>query len=242
MLRLSLIAAALLLSQQAPAQTSGRSGKDIVDAVCINCHGSSASGAPLIGDRAAWTPRFSRGLDAAVASAINGHGNMPARGGMASLTDPEIRAAIVYMFNAGGVATNGAPARAPVPDAHRRIIHGTEILLGIASADALRAQHASTDPESTMHGGIPKGKGFYHVNVTLHDEASKAEIKDAKVRARVGTPLRGETKKLEPMAFNGRLSYGNYFRVRTRDKYTVALEIRLPGSPVPIETTFDFTP
>jgi cytochrome c5 len=39
--------------------------------------------------------------DGTVRSAIHGHGNMPARGGMADLTDPEVRAAILYMFNPG---------------------------------------------------------------------------------------------------------------------------------------------
>ena len=32
-------------------------------------------------------------------SAIRGHGSMPARGGMAQLTDPEIRAAVTYMLS-----------------------------------------------------------------------------------------------------------------------------------------------
>ncbi|MGZ5223531.1 MAG: c-type cytochrome, partial [Burkholderiales bacterium] len=52
-----------------------------------------------IGDRAAWIPRLSHGFDATVRSAINGHGGMPARGGLPDLTDREIRSAIAYMFN-----------------------------------------------------------------------------------------------------------------------------------------------
>ena len=78
-----------------------RSGKDIVDAQCVKCHGTGVGGAPRIGDRAAWTPRVSQGLDVVVRSAIHGHGAMPPRGGMADLTDTEVRSAIVYMFSAG---------------------------------------------------------------------------------------------------------------------------------------------
>ena len=54
-----------------------------------------------IGDRSAWLPRAKQGLDAVVRSAIKGRGGMPPRGGMADHTDPEIRGAIVYMFNQG---------------------------------------------------------------------------------------------------------------------------------------------
>ena len=78
-----------------------RSGKEIVETQCVKCHDTGVGGAPRIGDRADWTPRIKRGLDAVVASAIHGHGAMPPRGGMADLTDVEIRSAIVYMFNAG---------------------------------------------------------------------------------------------------------------------------------------------
>ena len=82
-----------------------RSGKQIVDAQCVKCHGTGVGGAPKIGDRAAWTPRVTQGLDVVVRSAIHGHGAMPPRGGMADLTDAEIRSAIVYMFNAGTTAS-----------------------------------------------------------------------------------------------------------------------------------------
>ena len=77
-----------------------RSGEQIVRTQCAKCHESGAGGAPRIGDRPAWSPRLKLGLDKVVSSAINGHGGMPARGGMADLTDPELRSAITYMFSA----------------------------------------------------------------------------------------------------------------------------------------------
>ena len=86
--------------------TPPRSGKEIVETQCVKCHGTGVGGAPKIGDRAAWTPRVTKGLDTVVASAIHGHGAMPPRGGMADLTDVEIRSAVIYMFNVGTGATN----------------------------------------------------------------------------------------------------------------------------------------
>jgi cytochrome c5 len=78
-----------------------RGGEQIVRAQCVKCHETGVGGAPRIGDRAAWTPRMKQGLDTVVRSAINGHGGMPARGGMADLTDAEMRSAVIYMFNVG---------------------------------------------------------------------------------------------------------------------------------------------
>ena len=81
-----------------------RTGRQIVDMRCSQCHEAGKGGAPRIGDRAAWIPRLSNGFEATVRSAINGHGGMPARGGLPDLTDNDIRAAIVYMFNPDPVA------------------------------------------------------------------------------------------------------------------------------------------
>jgi len=80
-----------------------RSGEQVVRAQCFKCHEAGVGGAPRIGDRAAWAPRLKNGLDNTVRSAIRGHGGMPARGGMADLTDSELRSAIVYMFSMGAV-------------------------------------------------------------------------------------------------------------------------------------------
>lgn len=73
-------------------------GEQIVKLQCHNCHEQGLNGAPKIGDTQAWIPRLKNGLDATVVSAANGHGAMPARGGMANLSDAELRSAIVYMF------------------------------------------------------------------------------------------------------------------------------------------------
>jgi cytochrome c5 len=101
------------------AGPSARSGPEIVKAACGNCHTTGANGAPKIGDRAAWAKRVSRGIDAVTAAAIQGHGNMPARGGMANLTDAEMKTAVLYMFNQGGGSAAAAPiaaaAAAPAP-------------------------------------------------------------------------------------------------------------------------------
>jgi cytochrome c5 len=85
-----------------------RTGEQIVSVRCSHCHRTGVNGAPKIGDKADWIPRLKPGLDVVVRSAINGHGAMPPRGGMANLSDTEIRSAIIYMFNGGA-----APTKAP---------------------------------------------------------------------------------------------------------------------------------
>jgi len=75
-----------------------RTGKAIVEAQCVKCHGTGVGGSPRIGDKDAWVGRARQGFDSVVRSAIAGHGGMPARGGMADLTDAEMRAAVTYMF------------------------------------------------------------------------------------------------------------------------------------------------
>jgi cytochrome c5 len=75
-----------------------RTGEEIVKAQCIKCHKDGVRGAPKIGDRDAWIPRLKDGLDSTVRSAMKGHGGMPARGGMADLTDSELRSAVIYLF------------------------------------------------------------------------------------------------------------------------------------------------
>ncbi len=65
--------------------------------VCFACHGTGAAGAPKL-ETAAWDGRLEKGLDALTASAINGIGVMPPKGGRMDLSDDEIKAVVEFML------------------------------------------------------------------------------------------------------------------------------------------------
>jgi cytochrome c5 len=89
-------------SEGADAQRRERQGKEVVDAVCSECHVPGKEGAPRIGDANAWASRASQGLTALTDHAIKGIRKMPAHGGNQGVSDIEIERAIVYMVNNSG--------------------------------------------------------------------------------------------------------------------------------------------
>jgi cytochrome c5 len=90
-------------------------GEQIVAEVCGNCHVEGKDGAPRLGDADAWIPRLKPGLDRVLNSAVRGHKGMPARGGMAHLSDLEIKAAVSYMVSHINVQRRHASAPAARP-------------------------------------------------------------------------------------------------------------------------------
>lgn len=78
-------------------------GKSIYGKTCALCHGAGVAGAPKPGDAADWGPRIAQGNEVLYKHAIEGFtgtkGMMPARGGGASLTDDEVKAAVDFMVN-----------------------------------------------------------------------------------------------------------------------------------------------
>lgn len=75
------------------------SGKDLYAKRCQECHAKGKDGAPKTGDAQAWGVRMGKGMDGLTASAVNGHNKMPSRGGLATISDAEIRLAIEYMIS-----------------------------------------------------------------------------------------------------------------------------------------------
>ncbi len=225
------------------APRAERTGEQVVQAQCARCHQTGEGGAPKIGDRAAWTPHLQQGLNAAVRSAISGHGGMPARGGLADLTDAEIRGAVVYMFNPAGVAAKRPTTSvASVSAANRRTVGKMEVYLGVVPAASIAAQQAKRGKEGAMHGGVPSGKGYYHLNISLIDSETKGEITDANVEVTVeDLAMRGETKKLDLVAIEDRISYGNYFEMVGKDPYSITVRIKR-GNNAPVSTKFEFKP
>jgi cytochrome c5 len=71
-------------------------GKAVYDKSCGGCHNAMA---PKLGDKAAWGPLAKKGADALVASVVKGKGAMPPKGGAASLSDADIKAAVEYIVS-----------------------------------------------------------------------------------------------------------------------------------------------
>jgi len=86
---------------KAPAQkpAAAADGKKVFDSTCTACHSTGVAGSPKLGDQAAWAPRVKQGVDALVQSALKGKGAMPPKGGNASLSDADIRAAVEFMVS-----------------------------------------------------------------------------------------------------------------------------------------------
>jgi cytochrome c5 len=243
--RIILLAPLLAAAPAAAVDTGNRPGREVVTAVCAACHQQGLNGAPKIGDRQDWIARLKRGLPELSLSSIRGHGGMPARGGHAELTDAEIRNAIVYMFDPEAEAralSRPAAVPAPVSGPNDATVNGIEIHFGLVSAERLRA-YPRESAEAKMHGGVPSGSGYYHVNVTLFDAGSHAPVLGAAVEVdavQPGSATKG--KKLESLGGKSASSYGQYVRLGAKVPSTFTVRIRPAGTDRVTEARFTPTP
>lgn len=65
---------------------------------CVTCHGNPAIGAPVLGDKDAWSKVMAKGIDKVYHNGINGINSMPPKGGI-DLTDEKMKEVIDYMIN-----------------------------------------------------------------------------------------------------------------------------------------------
>jgi cytochrome c5 len=222
-----------------------RSGEQVVKAQCVKCHQAGLNGAPKIGDSNAWIPRLKQGVDYLVRSAIRGHGGMPPRGGQANLTDGEIRSAILYMYNPGKPTGGGTPKASGAADAavtkagpNHKSVGGMEIYLGFMPAKALLS-FPKESVERSMHGGVPVGAEYIHLNVSLVDAKTEAPVNDARVEVQIEEPgVTSASKTLEPMGVGG-ASYGNYVRMKPKTSYLITVRVHAPSWPRGVEARFE---
>src|SRR5581483_6955525 len=98
----------------AAAPAGERSGEQVYQSTCSECHAAGLLNAPKPGDKAAWAARIAQGEKTLVAHAINGIRQMPPRGGNASLSEAEVERAVIWMANQSG-ANFKEPAAPPPP-------------------------------------------------------------------------------------------------------------------------------
>lgn len=93
--------AAAPAAEVAAAPAGAVDGEKIYKGTCSMCHATGAAGAPIKGNKTDWAPRIAQGNDMLYKHALEGFtgqkGMMPARGGMASLKDEEVKAAVDFM-------------------------------------------------------------------------------------------------------------------------------------------------
>lgn len=131
--------------QPKPVVAVQLSAKQVYDKVCAACHATGTLGAPKVGEKAQWEPRFAQGIDTLVTHATNGIRAMPAKGGDPSLTEANLKDAIVYMLEETGIKAGAAPAAEAAPAA-------------APAAEAAPAEAPSTSPASastTKVGPVP---------------------------------------------------------------------------------------
>ena len=77
-------------------QVAAADGKAVYDKGCGACHNIMA---PKLGDKAKWAPLIAKGTDELLAVVIKGKAPMPAKGGMTSASNEDLKAAVEYMIS-----------------------------------------------------------------------------------------------------------------------------------------------
>ena len=83
----------------AAASSGPLSGQQVYDQFCFACHATGVGGAPLFGDAGQWAERRDKGMDALMASTLNGINAMPAKGTCMNCSDDELSAAVTYILD-----------------------------------------------------------------------------------------------------------------------------------------------
>ena len=80
----------------AVAETAAAAIPALYTQSCSVCHVAGVAGAPKLGDKAAWAPRLTQGIDTLVSTVVQGKGAMPPRGG-STANDAEIKTVVTWM-------------------------------------------------------------------------------------------------------------------------------------------------
>jgi len=139
--------------EAAAEEVAALSGEEIANGGCAACHASGAGGAPKFDDKAEWDTRSSAGLDALVASVVNGKGAMPPRGG-STHTDEEITRAVEYMtgLGNGGVVEAAAADSPTAATTEAAPAEEAETAEETAPAEETAAADVATDAASAAAG------------------------------------------------------------------------------------------
>ncbi|MDO5679728.1 MAG: c-type cytochrome [Pelistega sp.] len=178
-------------------------GEQVYNKLCMSCHDAGLLDAPKLGDNAAWGPRLAAGEADVYHKALNGFNAMPARGGDATLSDLEVKRAVVFMVNKSGgnfaEPTDGDAAPAaeatPATDAAQAVEQKAEAAVEAtkeAAADVAKAVEEKTEAavEATKEAAADvakavEGKTEAAVEATKEAATDAAKAVEQKTEAAV---------------------------------------------------------
>lgn len=79
--------------------TQNSAGSKTYEASCSACHANKAIGAPVLGDKEAWSELLEKGIDTVYANGLGGINAMPPKGGAMDLSDTQFKEVVDYMIN-----------------------------------------------------------------------------------------------------------------------------------------------
>jgi cytochrome c5 len=135
-----------------------RTGKQVVEAVCVACHATGALNAPKMADAAAWQPLIKDGHAHLTEMAIKGVRQMPPKGGNPQLTDDEVARAVAYMANQAGANFKEPPMQAAAP-AQPAAAPGAAMAAAMPAAGA-----TGGTPAAGSQSGAANGKAIFEAS------------------------------------------------------------------------------
>jgi len=84
---------------QQSSNTKVAVGEKLYTQSCSACHANKSIGAPVLGDKEAWSEIISKGEKTVFLNSINGLNAMPPRGGNMDLTDSQMKQIVDYMIS-----------------------------------------------------------------------------------------------------------------------------------------------
>lgn len=135
------------------------------------------------------------------------------------------------------VLSLSVPCAAGGHDYQYRSVRGLDIYLTVIPAEMIRG-YEKDRLEGKLDGSIPS-LNYYRIIVVLFDRATQQRIISASVAVKVeNEKYKGRGLSLDPVLFQGKLGYGNFFQVPVDSWFYVSLDIEREGESIPITTRF----
>ena len=138
-----------------------------------------------------------------------------------------------------GIVAFGLSATTIEPTELSQSVSGRTVRLQV-----LEAESNGSDPmhelERQLHRGEKPGGKTYHVLVAIYDEATQRRSADVEsVTVTVDDGDGRTTARLDPMAADGEVGYGNYFDFGAQGPYRISVAVLLHGRSLPLNSEFE---